>query len=133
MYLGVAEPGALLVVPADALVHRVDAGEREGVRAGQQGRLPGQLREKLPACLLQLADVFLGTGAQVRAQRARRADPAGQRAHRAVPQHVHVIGRVRAGRHARDQARDLQVRADGTGNWKLRQLPFSQVRGHLSC
>jgi hypothetical protein len=123
----------------------------------------------------------------VRAQRGRRADPAEQRAHRAVPQHVHVIDRIRARRHARDQARDLQVRVDtalaarpdvlrdqiaepgapGEGhhrdhagmrheirvveggvrlreamqqshlqgvlwNWKLRQLPFSQVRGHLS-
>jgi hypothetical protein len=46
----------------------------------------------------------------VRAERGRGADPAEQRAHRAVPQHVHVIDRVRARGHARGQGRHLQVR-----------------------
>ena len=46
----------------------------------------------------------------MRAQRRRGADAAEQRAHRAVPQQVHVIDVVRPGRHPRDQARDLQVR-----------------------
>ena len=79
---------------------------------GSSGACRGQLRQELPARLLQLADVSPGIGAQVRAQRGRRADPAEQRAHRAVPQQVHVIDAVRAGRHPGDQARDLQVRVD---------------------
>ena len=33
---------------------------------------------------------------------------------RAVPQQAHVLDRVRAGDHPRDQARDLQVRIDAT-------------------
>ena len=48
----------------------------------------------------------------MRAERGRGTDAAEQRAHRAVPQHVHVIDRIRARRHARDQGRDLQVRVD---------------------
>ena len=58
------------------------------------------------------ADVAPGIAAQVRAQRGRRPDAAEQRAHRAVPQQVHVIDAVRARRHPGDQARDLQVRVD---------------------
>ena len=108
--LRVPEPGALLLVPVDPLLHRVDVDERESVRAGQQRRLPGQLRQELPARLLQLGDVSPGIGAQVRAERGRGADPAEQGPHRAVPQHVHVIDAVRAGGHPGDQARDLQVR-----------------------
>ena len=46
----------------------------------------------------------------MRAERGRGADPAEQGAHRAVPQHVHVIDAVRARRHARDQGRHLQAR-----------------------
>ena len=48
----------------------------------------------------------------MRAQRRRGAHPAEQGIHRAVPQQVHVLDAVRPGRHARDQARDLQVRVD---------------------
>ena len=48
----------------------------------------------------------------MRAQRGRRPDPAGQRAHRAVPEHPRVIDAVRPGGHPRHQARDLQVRVD---------------------
>jgi len=110
--LGVPEPRALLAVPVDPFLHRVDAGERQGVRAGQQRRLPGQFRQELPACLLQLGDVAPGITAQVRAQRGQGADPAEQDAHRAVPQHVHVIDAVRARGHPGDQAPDLQVRID---------------------
>ena len=110
--LGVAELRALLLVPVDPLLHRVDVDERQGVRAGQQRRLPGQLREELPARLLQLADVPPGIGAQVRTERGRGADPAEQPVHRAVPQHVHVIDRIRARGHPGDQARDLQMRVD---------------------
>ena len=184
------EPRPLLLVAVDAFLHRVDVDEGEDARAGQQRRLPGQLRQELPARLLQLAHVAPGIRAQVRAQRGRRADSAEQGAHRAVPQHVHVIDRVRPGRHARHQARHLQVRVDpalaagpdmlrgqiaepgspgerhhrdqpgvrheirviercaglreamqqshlqgvlSNRELELRQLPFSQVRGHLSC
>ena len=110
--LRVPEPRALLVVAVDAFLHGVDIDERQRARAGQQRRLPGQLRQELPACLLQLGDVAPGIAAQVRAQRGRRPDAAEQRAHRAVPQQVHVIDAVRARRHPGDQARDLQVRVD---------------------
>ena len=103
---------ALLLVPVDPFLHRVDVDERQRARAGQQRRLPRQLRQELPARLLQLGDVAPGIGAQVRAQRGRRPDAAEQRAHRAVPQQVHVIDGVRARRHPGDQARDLQVRVD---------------------
>jgi hypothetical protein len=102
----------LLVVAVDAFLHRVDVDERQHIRAGQQRRLPGQLRQELPARLLQLGYVPPGIGAQVRAQRGRGADAAEQRAHRAVPQQVHVIDVVRAGGHPGDQARHLQVRVD---------------------
>ncbi len=44
----------------------------------------------------------------MRAERRRGADAAEQRAHRAVPQHVHVIDAVRARRHARDQGRTFR-------------------------
>jgi len=93
-------------VPVDPFLHRVDAGEREGPGAGQQRRPACQFGEELPAGFLQLADVPPGEGPQVRAERGRGADVAEQGAHRAVPQHVHVIDRVRA----RDQGRHLQVR-----------------------
>ena len=110
--LGVPEPGSLLLVPVDPFLHRVDVDEGQGARAGQQRRPPGQLRQELPARLLQLADVPPVIAAQVRAQRGRRPDPAEQRAHRAVPQQAHVIDRIRPGGHPGDQARHLQVRVD---------------------
>ena len=106
------EPRALLLVPVDAFLHRVNINEREGFRAGQQRRLPGQLREELPARLLQLGDVPPGITAQVRTQCRRGADTAEQGVHRAVPQHVHVIDAVRARGHPGDQARDFQVRVE---------------------
>ena len=46
------------------------------------------------------------------AQRGRGPDAAEQRAHRAVPQQVHVIDAVRARSHPGHQARHLQVRVD---------------------
>ena len=48
----------------------------------------------------------------MRTQRGRRPDAAEQRAHRAVPQQVHVIDRIRPGSHPGHQARHLQVRVD---------------------
>ena len=48
----------------------------------------------------------------MRPERGRRPDPAEQVRHRAVPQQVHVLDAVRPGGHARDQARDLQLRVD---------------------
>jgi hypothetical protein len=89
-----------------------DINERQGFRAGQQRRLPRQFREELPGRLLQLADVAPGVRAQVRSQRGRGADPAEQGIHRAVPQQVHVVDRIRARGHPGDQARDFQVRVD---------------------
>ena len=110
--LGVPEPGALLVVPVDPFLHRVDVNERQRSRAGQQRRLPGQRDQELPARLLQLADVSPGIAAQVRPQRGRRPDTAEQRAHRTMPQQVHVIDRIRPGGHPGHQAPDLQVRVN---------------------
>jgi hypothetical protein len=45
-------------------------------------------------------------------QRGRRPDPAEQVGHRTMAQQIHVIDTVRARGHARDQARDLQLRVD---------------------
>ena len=42
--LGVPESGALLVVPVDPFLHRVDVHERQHVLGGQQRRPAGQLR-----------------------------------------------------------------------------------------
>ena len=79
---------------------------------GSSGACRASSDQELPARLLQLAHVAPGIGAQVRAQRGRGADAAEQRAHRAVPQQVHVIDAVRPGGHPGDQARHLQVRVD---------------------
>jgi hypothetical protein len=110
--LRVPEPGALLLVPVDPFLHRVDVNERQRARAGQHRRPPGQRDQELPARLLQLADIPPGIAAQVRAQRGRRPDPAEQPGHRAVPQQAHVVDRIRPGRHPGHQARHLQLRVD---------------------
>jgi hypothetical protein len=49
---------------------------------------------------------------QLRPQRGRRPDTAEQRAHRTMPQQVHVIDRIRPGGHPGHQAPDLQVRVN---------------------
>ena len=110
--LGVPEPGALLLVPVDPFLHRVDVHERQHVLAGQQRRPAGQFRQQLAVHRLQLADVPPGVRAQVRAQRGRRPDPAEQHIHGPVPQQVHVVDAVRSGDHPGDQAADLRRRVD---------------------
>ena len=90
------ERRALLLMAVDAALHRVDVHERQHVRAGQQRRLPGQLREQVPARRLQLADITPGERAQERPQRGRGPHPAEQLRHRAVPQQAHVVDRVGA-------------------------------------
>jgi hypothetical protein len=108
--LGVAERRALFLVAVDPALHRVDVHERELVRAGQQRRQPGQLREQLPADLLQLAGIPPGERAQERPQRGRGPDPAEQLWHGPVAQQVHVVNRAGARGHPGDQAADLDVR-----------------------
>ena len=108
--LGVPELRALLLVAGDAFLRGVDVDEGEGLRAGQQRRLPREVRQELPVGLVQLADVSPGEGAQERAERGRGADPAEQPVHRAVPQQAHVVDRVGARGHAGRQAGDLQAR-----------------------
>ncbi len=93
-------------------MHRVDVDERQGARAGAAAAPAGPAPPGTPGPLLQLRDVPEVVAAQVRAQRGRRPDAAGQRGHRAVPQQAHVIDRIRPGGHPGDQARHLQVRAD---------------------
>ena len=72
----------------------------------------------------------------MRAERGRGADPAEQGAHRAVPQHAHVIDAVRARRHARDQGRDLQARVlphsppGGRAPRQDRRQPRAPREGH---
>jgi hypothetical protein len=70
----------------------------------------------------------------VRAERGRRPDPAGQRAHRAVPQHVHVIDRVRARRHARDQGRlCFRLQSRGLADAELkRRIPGKWSTGPVA-
>jgi hypothetical protein len=84
----------------------------QDVRARQQRRLAGEPGQQLPAGLLDLQDVPPGMTAQVRPERGRGADAAEDRVHGAVPQQAHVLDRVSAGCHARDQAPGLQVRVD---------------------
>ena len=120
--LGVPEFRALLGVPVDPLLHRVDVDERQHLPAGQQRRLPRQFREELPAGLLQLRDVPPGIGAQVRAERGRGADAAEQGAHRAVPQHVHVIDR---------SPRPAAMPATRTGTFRCAFTPQSPRRADV--
>ena len=60
--------------------------------------------------LRPLQHVPPGIRAQVRPERGRCADPAEQDVHGPLPQQAHVIDRVSAGRHARDQAAHLDRR-----------------------
>ena len=53
-----------------------------------------------------------GERAQKRPKCRGRPDPSEQPLHRTVPQHSHVVDRVGAGDHPRDQRPDLQVRVD---------------------
>ena len=103
--LGVPERGALLVVAVDPLLHRVDVDERQRVRAGQQRRRRGQPASNPGPPSPAGATFPQVERAQERPQRGRRADPAEQRGHRAVPQQVHVIDAVRPGDHPGHQAR----------------------------
>ena len=62
----------------------------------------------------------------MRPEGGRGADPAEQDVHGPVPQQAHVVDAVRAGRHARDQSADLQVRVDpalAAGPDVLREQP----------
>ena len=108
--LGVPERSSLLAVSVDAALGGVHVDEGELASAGQQRRPAGQLSQQQPAHLLQLADVAPGERAQERSQRGRRPDPVEQRAHRPVPQHVHVVDAVGARCHPGDQAADLHLR-----------------------
>jgi hypothetical protein len=54
------ERRALLGVPVDPLLLRVDVDEGQDVRPGQQRGAAGQLRQDLPVDLLQLKDVSPG-------------------------------------------------------------------------
>ena len=84
--LGVAEPRALLAVPVDPLLRRVDVDEGQHVRAGQQRRPAGEAGQQFPAGLLDLQDVSPGIGAQVRPERGRCAGPREEDVHGPVPQ-----------------------------------------------
>jgi hypothetical protein len=106
----VAERRALLLVPVDPPLRRVDVDERQHAGAGQQVGAAGQLRQQLPADLAELEHVAPGERPQERPHGRRRPQPGEHDAHRAVPQHVHIIDRVSARGHACDQAPDLRLR-----------------------
>ena len=127
---GVAEPGALLGMTVDLddrvvdieqrvprnrvhdLVHnRVHNRVRTGVAGHRCVEQPGQAgqRDQEPGCdRVELADVTEGERPQERAQRRRGIGPGEDPAHPAVPQHGHVLDRVRTGDHPADQRGDLQ-------------------------
>ena len=88
----------------------VDVQEGQHVRAGQQRRADGQLRQELPVHLLHLQHVPPGEGAQERPKRGRRADTAKQRGHGAVAQQIHVLDVARPGGHPGHQAGHLHLR-----------------------
>jgi hypothetical protein len=107
----VAERRALLLVPVDPPLRRVDVDERQHAGAWQQRRLPGQLRQQVPADLAELEHVAPGKRPQERPHGRRCPQPGEHDAHRAVAQHVQVIDRVRTRRFLRrDQASDLRLR-----------------------
>ncbi len=107
---GVAERRALLFVPVDAFLLRVDVEERQYLPAGQQWRAAGQFRQQQPVHLPQLQRVPPGERPQKRPQRGRRPDPAKQRAHRPVPHQVQVIDAVRPADHPSDDPGHLHLR-----------------------
>jgi len=109
---GVAAAGALLGVAvglAQRVIH-IDVGQLVG--AGQQRRLTGQVDQQPRRHGVELTDMTEGERAQERPQRRRRPDPGEQPLHRTVPQQAHVLDRVRAGDHPRNQSRDLQMGID---------------------
>ena len=74
--LGMPERCALLGMPVDPFLLRVDVNKREHVPAGQQRGAAGQPGQDQPVHLLQLQHVPPGEGPQERPQRGRRSDPA---------------------------------------------------------
>jgi hypothetical protein len=106
------QPGALLGVPVDPFLHRVDVNERQPARARQQRRPPGQLRQEPPGPPSPAARRSRSCNSTGASRAWTVPGPAEQRAHRAVPQQVHVIDRIRPARHPGHQAPDLQVRVD---------------------
>jgi hypothetical protein len=108
--LGMPEPGALLLVPVDALLLGVDIDKGQHVLAGQQRGPAGQLAQQQPVHLAQLEHVPPGERPQERPQRGRCPDPAKQAWHGAVPQQAQVIDAVRAADHPRHDGRHLHLR-----------------------
>jgi hypothetical protein len=86
----------------------VNVGDLSG--AAQQRRPPRQGREQAGSDRIQLAHVPEPERPQERAQRRRRPHPLKEPVHRAVPQQIHVLDRVRARDHPRDQRRNLDRR-----------------------
>ena len=107
--LGRAEPGALLGVAVDAALGRVDVQMRQHSASASTGVCGGQADQQPPRHDLKLAHVAPVEPAQERPQRRRCPDPAEQRVHPAVAQHVEVVDGVRAGDHAGHDPGDLQV------------------------
>ena len=105
--LRVPEPRALLLMPVDPLLHRVDVMNARVSAPGSSGARRDSSARNSRAAFSSWATFPQVIGAQVRAQRRRGADAAEQGAHRAVPQRAHVIDRIRARGHPGDQARDL--------------------------
>jgi len=87
---------------------RVLEGRSPGEYLAGHTSFPGDSRQPR-GHRVELPDMTEREGAQERSERRGSPDPGEQAAHRAVPQQVRVVDRVRAGAHPRDQGRDLQV------------------------
>ena len=111
----VAAASALLGIAVGRFHGVVDVDVRQRVGAGQQRRLPAQVDQQPGRDRVELPDMPKHEGPQERPQRRRGVDTGEQPAHRAVPQQRHVLDRVGAGDHARDQRRDLQSGVPAAG------------------
>ena len=108
---GVAVARALLGVAVDLDDRVVDVDQHPPVDPGggsDQRCLVGEPGQEPGGDGVELADVAEGERPQERPQRRGRVGAGEEPAHPAVPQQRHVVDRVRAGDHPRDQRGDLQ-------------------------
>lgn len=105
---GIAEPGALLLMPVNQNDRVVDIDQRPVIETGGDGTVLGEAGQEPGRDGVQPADVPEGERALERPQRRWCVATGEQFPHLAVAQQRHVIEAVRAGSHPANQRRDLQ-------------------------
>jgi len=106
----VAVTGTLLLVSVDLLDGVVDPGQGVVVDPGHDRGDRADVDQPPPGHDVELADVTEREGPQERSQRRWRVRSREQLLQPAVAQQKHVVDRVSAGEHPRDQRGDLQPR-----------------------